>query len=252
MKPAIDLKRKLTSSEPVLGILITDHLWLGLIEIAQQAGLDYVIIDTEHFTHDSQSVADSCALGRMTDFPVLLRPPATDTTTLRLAMDLGPCGLLLPMMESVEQLEEIQSAIYMPPRGRRRPGGPGNRWLKSFGYKEFKSVVEDHLIIVPQIESNQGVSNAQAIAQHELTTSLGIGPFDLSADLGVCYEPNHPKFQEAITAIRQAADQAGKPCWIIGNPEALLEQGFRFFCIGEPSALLQKSLAQTVERVRSG
>ena len=250
MKPAIDLKQKMRSAEPALGILITDHLWLGLIEIAQLAGLDYVIIDTEHTRHDSQLVADTCALGRMTGFPVLVRPTATDFDTIRLAMDLGPCGLLLPMVETVGQLDEVGSAIYMPPRGRRRPGGPGNRWVKTFDYATFKSQVEDHLIVIPQVESQQGIGNAPGIAQHAITTALGIGPFDLSADLGVCFQPDHPKFQTAITSIRQAADEAGKPCWIIGDGETLVQQGFGFFCFAEPSALLQAALKQTVDRIR--
>ncbi len=250
MKPAIDLKRKMGTAEPTLGVLIIDHLWLGLIEIAQEAGLDYVIIDTEHIQHDSQLVADACMLGRRTGFPVLLRPTATDFDTIRLAMDLGPCGLLLPMVETAEQLDEVRDGLYMPPRGRRRPGGPGNRWVKTFDYPTFKTQVEDHLIVIPQIESQTGIENETAIPQHGITTALGIGPYDLSANLGVCYQPDHPKLQEAIGSIRRIANDAGKPSWIIGDGETLIEQGVGFFCFAEPSALLQATLKNSVDRLR--
>lgn len=64
-----------------------------------------------------------------------------------------------------------------------------------------------------------------------IVTALGIGPFDLSAGLGVCYQPNHPRFQTALTAIRAAGARADKPVWMIG----------------EPTAMLQTLLARTVE-----
>ena len=79
MQPAIELKNKLARSEPVLGILAIDHLWLELVEVAIHAGLDYLIVDTEHQSRDGAFVADVCRLGRVANFPVLLRPQRTDT-----------------------------------------------------------------------------------------------------------------------------------------------------------------------------
>ena len=157
MQPAIRLKERLNGSDPVLGILITNHLWLELIEISQLAGLDYVIIDGEHFDHGSSLIADACRLGRMSGFPVLYRPPSTEPGDLRLAMDLGPCGLLLPMVESAGQLDQVEKWCSLPPRGERRPGGPGNRWVQSFNQEDFESEVEEHLIVIPQIESPEGL-----------------------------------------------------------------------------------------------
>ena len=74
MQSAINLKQKLDARQLTLGALITNHLWLEMIEIAQYAGLDYVIVDLEHTDHGGPLVTDACRLGRMTDFPVLVRP----------------------------------------------------------------------------------------------------------------------------------------------------------------------------------
>ena len=122
MQSAINLKQKLDARQLTLGALITNHLWLEMIEIAQYAGLDYVIVDLEHTDHGGPLVTDACRLGRMTDFPVLVRPARTDRESVRLASDAGACGVLLPMIESVEQLDEACSGLLMPPRGERRPG----------------------------------------------------------------------------------------------------------------------------------
>ena len=164
-------------------------------------------------------------------------------------MDLGPCGLLLPMVESAEQLDGVRDGIYMPPRGKRRPGGAGNHWVTEFNYETFKAQVEDHVIILPQIEGRRGLENAAEIAEHEITTALAAGPFDLSAQLGVCGGNGHVKLQEALSQIRKAAQQAGKPAWMIGNAEELVRQGYHFICIGEPTAVLEAALKNKVSKV---
>ncbi len=250
MKPAHVLREKLKGTKPVLGVLVTQHLWMELIDVALCAGLDYIIIDREHMGHAHQEVADFCRLGRLADFPVLLRPISTSLDTVRMSMDLGPCGLLLPMVESAAQLDEVRDGIYMPPRGRRRPGGAGNRWVAKYDYETFRREVEDDVLILPQIESPQGMKNVDEIAAHEITTALAIGPYDLSARLGVCGKMDDPKLTAAIDTLRQAAAKAGKITWMIGDGKTLLKQGFRFFCIGEPTWVMQTAIANMVKELR--
>jgi len=235
-----------------MGALATFHFWPGMVEIAIKAGLDYLIIDFEHLTFDAEMVSEACAIGRRMDFPVLIRPPAAEMVPLRLAMDLGPCGLLVPYIESVAAMDVIRDAVYMKPRGKRRPGGPGNRWVNDYNYATWKTEVEDDLIILPQIESQAGLDQVDAIAGHPLTTAIAIGPYDLSADLGACWQPQNPKLVEAISRIRQAGKTAGKNMWMIGNAPDLIKNGFTFLCIAEPIMLLEGTLRDTVQNLKKG
>ena len=250
MLPAALLKNKLATQKNVLGILITNHLWGELIEVAMLAGLDYVIVDREHFAHDVDSVANACRLGRFANFPILLRPARTDAAAIREAMDLGPCGLLLPMVESVDQMDEVQQGAWLPPRGGRRPGGHGNRWLKQFNYEDFKTGVEDDLIIIPQIESPLGIRQAAAIAAHPLTTALGIGPYDLSCRLGCAWKPENAELRGSIEQLRAVAASVGKPFWMIGDGVKLTGEGHQFLCIAEPIGLLQATLSNLVKTIQ--
>ena len=250
MQPAIELRDKLERDEPVLGILVMCHLWLEVIEVAIRAGLDYVIVDTEHQSRNGELVADACRLGRMANFAVLVRPHRIDPESISQTMDHGPCGLLLPMVDSAAQLDGVRDGIYLPPRGNRRPGGAGIRWVNEFTYEAFRTQIEDRLIILPQIESPQGLDNAVEIAEHEITTALAVGPFDLSARLGICGRMDHPKQQQALLRIREAAARAGKPPWMIGNGEQFAREGYKFLCLGEPTYLLESTLRDMVARVR--
>jgi len=252
MKAAKILKQKINDNTLALGVLTTFHFWPGMVELAMRAGLDYMIIDLEHLTFNHEMVAEACAIGRRADFPILIRPPAAEFTPVRLAMDLGPCGLLVPYVESLATLNIVREAVHLKPRGRRRPGGLGNFWVRDYQYSTWKAEVEDDLIILPQIESVVGLQNAEAIARDPLTTAMAVGPYDLSADLGVCWQPDHPKLVESLTRIQKASASAGKTTWMIGDGAMLMKRGFRFFCIAEPFMLLEGTLRDMTSRLKAG
>lgn len=245
LEPARKLSQKVNRGEIVTGLLATFHLWPGLVEIAMRAGVDYLIIDREHGPHSDELTAEVCAVGRRNGFPVLIRPVDTEYATLRRTVDLGPCGVLLPTVESTDQLDRVQSAVRLPPRGRRRPGGAGNLWVSGYDYPSWKDEFEDDLIVLPQIESREGLERVESIAAHEITTAIAIGPYDLSADLGVCSRLDAPEVIAAETRIREAGRLAGKQMWHIGDPAALRSRGFTFLCIGEPTVMLETMIRNT-------
>ncbi len=251
MEPARRLREKIVRRELTTGILVTDHVWTDLVEISQRAGLDYLIVDMEHGAASTDLVAEVCATGRRLGFPVLVRPRSNDYASLRLAADLGPCGFLLACVESAADLDVVRDALWMPPRGRRRPGGPGNRWVSDFSAQTWQREFEDHFIILPQIETRVGLENVSEIAQHALTTAMAIGPYDLSAELGVCGVMDSPVLREALLKIRAAGEAGGKSTWMIGgNAAQLVQDGWRLLCIGEPTWVLMAALRDRVAQAR--
>lgn len=250
MEPAKTIKAKLARGELVAGVLATSHLWPGLVEVAIDAGLDYIIIDLEHGAHGDNLVAEVCTLGRTLQFAVFVRPARNDFRTVSKTMDLGPCGLLLATVESEEAMDVVRDAIYLPPRGRRRPGGAGNRWVQDFHYASWKQQVEEHVIVVPQIETLQGLEHVSRIAAHEITTGIGLGPYDLSMSLGTDMDWDHPDFVSALKKIEQVGQDVGKPVWRIGDVARLSHSGSNFVCIGDPTALMATKLRETVEAIK--
>ncbi len=189
MNPAAELITSISSNRITTGVLITDHLWPRLIEICKLAGLDYAIIDCEHGPHDDTTIAQALP-GR----PAAELPRADPSDLLRLRPGAprdrpSPCGLMLPSVDDTAQLDMVRDAVLLPPRGRRRPGGWGNHWLNNYQYETWKTQFEEHLVILPQIETRQGLANVHAITEHEIVTAIAVGPYDLSAELGCCWQP---------------------------------------------------------------
>ena len=250
LKPAAELKAKLRTDELVIGLMATDQAWPFLVEICQTGGLDYLIIDREHGNFSDEVVSHICQVGRLANFPVLMRTVSCEASVVRRAIDMGPCGLLLPCVETTDQLDEVQDAVLMPPRGRRRPGGLGNYWLKDYQYETWKSDFEEHFIVIPQIESQVGADNAESLAKHPLVTALGLGPYDLSADLGCCWDPENENYVRALGQVTTAADKAGKKVWAGTDAAALQAAGYTFLWIGTTTSLLTGAIRQTIHNAK--
>ena len=243
LTPAIRLKEQLAAGQTLLGVMATDHVWPLLVELCQKSGLDYLVLDREHGPHTDDAVAQVCQVARLAKFPVLMRTVSCEVSEIRRAVDLGPCGLLLPCVETPSQLDQVREAVFMPPRGKRRPGGLGNYWMRDFQYATWRAEFEEHFIVIPQIESRTGLENVEAIAKHPLVTAVGLGPYDLSADLGCCWNPEHEDYQAAIRRVRQAADAAGKTVWIGCDAPRLQAEGYTFLWIGSVSGVLLNAFA---------
>ncbi len=249
LSTAKHLRALLATDQPVIGLMATDHAWPFLVEICQRGGLDYLVVDAEHGDFSDELISHLCQVGRLANFPVLVRTISCDESVIRRTLGLGPCGILLPCVESTEQLDQVGNAARMPPRGTRRPGGKGNYWLDDFQYDTWKSDFEDRLIVIPQIESRAGVANVAAIAAHALVTAVGLGPYDLSADLGCCWNPDDGEFQRTLAHIKQAADQVDKKVWAGCDGPALRAQGYSFLWLGTATTLLTNAITRSVQEI---
>ena len=73
LSTAKQLKEQLASGRLVIGLMATDHAWPFLVEICQRAGLDYLVVDSEHGDFSDELVSHICQIGRLANFPVLVR-----------------------------------------------------------------------------------------------------------------------------------------------------------------------------------
>lgn len=248
---ATGLKQRVRDRELTMGVLISFDFWPGHLEIFKAEGLDYAVLDLEHSSCDLRTTEELCRTARLLDFPLLVRPEAAVHHVIKKYMDMGAAGLMVPWMETQEQLEAIRDAVYTPPRGRRGPGGSAifaNRTLDRAGWDE----VESSFLLMFQVESRAGLANTKAFAAADWIDCTMLGPYDLSLNLSRWGDMDHPEVVAAIRQVRSDSESVGKPCgMVVGTPEKAnfwIEAGFKLILIPDPSYLARIQLREFLKK----
>lgn len=230
---------------------------------AGERGFDFVVIDTEHAPLGLETVADclrAVAAGGGSDGggaasetsrgegggtaeaggeggapEAIVRVPWNDPVRIKRLLDLGPDGLLVPMVNTAAEAREAVAATRYPPDGER---GVAAARASDYG-RNFEAYVRgDHreLTLVVQVETETAVRNSDAIAAVDGVDGLFVGPADLSASLGAFADWTDEAFLDAIETVVDAGEGADVAVGTLGatseQVRALGSLGFDFVVAG--------------------
>ena len=223
----------------------------SVAEIMGQAGYDWVAVDMEHGTIDASQLPDLFRALELGGTLPLVRLAQGYTKDCKQALDAGAGGVIVPMIETAEQLIAMRDSCRWPPAGTRGVGfSRGNLFGKHFAaYREEAQAP----LLVAMIEHVRAVDNLESILAVTGLDAILIGPYDLSASMGLTSEFDDPAFREAMDRIRILCSRANMACGIHvvdPDPEALRErilEGYRFIAYSIDSVFLR--LAATVPTV---
>jgi 2-keto-3-deoxy-L-rhamnonate aldolase RhmA len=248
------LKKRVQDRQFTIGPFLSNDFWAGYLEIFQKAGMHYAVLDLEHGSCSLSQAEELCRTARLLNFPLLIRPEGCIFHLLRKYLDMGPAGLMLPWTETEEQIDILRDALFTPPRGRRGPGGPSiehNRSVDRAGWDE----VESSLFVTIQIESPQGIDRVATLAREPWIDAVMLGPYDLSLNLGLAGQLDHPALVQAIDRVRDGAAAAGKPCgMVMGRPAQARfwrDRGYPLVLIPDPSYLVRQYLPRFLDEIES-
>nr|WP_113868096.1 2-dehydro-3-deoxyglucarate aldolase [Brenneria salicis]NMN90715.1 2-dehydro-3-deoxyglucarate aldolase [Brenneria salicis ATCC 15712 = DSM 30166]RBP60175.1 5-dehydro-4-deoxy-D-glucarate aldolase [Brenneria salicis ATCC 15712 = DSM 30166]RLM30035.1 2-dehydro-3-deoxyglucarate aldolase [Brenneria salicis ATCC 15712 = DSM 30166] len=204
-------------------------------EVLGLAGFDWLVLDGEHAPNDVMTfIPQLMALQGSRSAPVV-RPPCNEPVIIKRLLDIGFNNFLIPFVESEEEAVRAVASTRYPPVGIRgvsvahRSNGYGTE-------PDYFATINQHITVMVQIESQQGVDNLDAIAAVDGVDGIFVGPGDLSAALGYLGQPNHPEVQRVIRHIFERAAAHHKPCGILAPAEAdarrYLEWGATFVAVG--------------------
>lgn len=243
--PINHFKQRLKSGEVQIG------LWLGLAdaycaELAANAGFDWLLIDGEHAPNDVRGMLGQLqAVAPYSSHPII-RPVTGGTALIKQVLDIGVQTLLVPMVESADQVRELVRAIHYPPQGIRGVGSAlarASRWNSIPGYLDK---ADEQVCLLVQIENREGLANLDAIASVDGVDGVFIGPADLSASMGHRGNPGHPEVQVAIEDAILRIQKAGKAAGILSADEKLakryIELGAAFVAVGVDTTVLMRGL----------
>ena len=229
----------------------------GIGHIVKNAGSDYVVFDTEHSGFGIETVKRVLAYMRAADLPTIVRVPSKDYKDIARACDAGAEGLMLPMVGSVAEAEQIVAGMkYVPEGGRgvilraahdRYTAGPTLEKLEAANRRTT---------LFAQIETAAGVENAEAIAALDGVDCLWIGHFDLTCSLGIPGRFDHPAFLAAVETVVAACKDTGTSLGRLVPDVAsgidLYKQGFDFIAYSADAWVLGDALAEALKSIREG
>jgi len=203
MNKADSLKSKLRKRQQTIGSWIT----LGhssIAEIMAKAGFDWLTVDMEHSAitlHETQQLVQVIELSGCVP---LVRVGTNDANLIKRVMDAGAHGVIVPMVNSKEDAEKAVGAVKYPPQGFR---GVGLARAQSYGtnFEGYQKWNETESIVIVQIEHIKAVENLEAILSVEGVDAFIVGPYDISASLGVAGQFNHPEMTSALSRVLDTA-----------------------------------------------
>lgn len=215
------LRHALKAGQNVFGTLVVANSprWPQAIKLA---GLDFIFIDTEHTSLDRDQVAWMCQTYSNMGLAPLVRIPSPDPYVASNALDTGAEGIIMPYIESVDEVKQLRGALrFRPLKGQRLAARLDGEMLEP----ELESYLEHRnrsYVMIINIESVPAMEALDEILAVPGIDAVLIGPHDLSCSLGIPEEYDNPRFLEAVGSIFQRARQHGVGAGIhfTGEPEA--------------------------------
>jgi 2-keto-3-deoxy-L-rhamnonate aldolase RhmA len=222
------------------------------MEMAVALGLDWVVIDAEHGHLDWHDILEHIRAGVRSDTVILVRIAELNGGVIKRVLDIGADGVVVPWVESDEQLERAVAYSNYPLRGLR---GIGAERATGWGRATQEHVAEanEHVLVVPIIESVRAGQNIQELVAVPGVELFFFGPSDFSSTAGYAGQWEGPGVAAQILAAKDAIRAAGKNCGLLATSNANLlerhEQGFRMLGLGIDSGLLLRSLGDAMATV---
>lgn len=252
---AATLKAMLRTRTLKLGHFIVEFATPGIGYITRNAGCDFVVFDMEHSGFGYETVKSALRYFEAAGIAAIVRVPSKDYHHIARACDMGAEGIMLPMVNTAEEAGTIHEAMKYPPQGKRGVSlGVAHDCYIEGPVSQKLTVANERVRLLCQIESAEGVQNADAIAAVEGVDCLWVGQLDLSASLGIPGEFGHPKFAGAIAAVAAACRKHDKalgrvvPDVVTGIDYHKL--GFDLICYSGDVWVLQRALSEAVAALR--
>lgn len=215
----------------------------SVAEIMGQAGYDWVAVDMEHGAVAVHQLPDLFRALELGNTLPLARIAHGQSKDCKQALDAGAGGIIVPMIESAAQLVAVRDACRWPPSGTR---GVGFSRANLFG-KHFDAYREEAQapLLVAMIEHHRAVAELESILSVEDLDAILIGPYDLSASMGLTAKFEHPDFCATMDKIRTLAAAKAIPAGVhvvAPSSEQLrhrLGEGYRFLAYSMDSLFLQ-------------
>lgn len=205
------LKEKLRDSTLCLSAHIATIPSAAVTQAYAAAGADMVIIDLEHGAIDFADLQAMVAATQGTECAPLVRVPEIDEVQVKRSLDMGAEGIVFPLVRTARDAARAVASMYYPPNGVRGfgPFVAHSRW--GTGMLDYPAEIEKRLVCCLLVETAEAIENIDEICAVPGIDMIVPAQFDLSSDMGLMGQFDHPQFRAAVEKVEKAARAAGIP-----------------------------------------
>jgi 2-keto-3-deoxy-L-rhamnonate aldolase RhmA len=259
MKKSIEmrstLKQKLRNRERLFAGWVS-YSHPSITETFARAGFDFIAIDMEHSTISLTEAQRIIAASQSEGVPCLPRPVSHSNDYFKPLLESGADGLLVQMVNTEEQVQNIINDLKYPPIGK-RSYGVSRAQAYGFDFDEYIETWNSTSTFIIQVESIEAVNNIEKLLAFDEIDGVMVGPYDISGSLGVPGQTNHPLVIEASKKVIAACEKFGKSCGTQvadSTPEsvnALFDLGYTYAILGSDLFVLWKWAERMSELMKS-
>ena len=189
------------------------------VECLGRSGLDYVLIDTEHCPVDINFLTSAITAADAAGIVPLVRINDIARSKVLQPLDYGAQGLIIPAVETVEEVKKLVEYAKFPPVGNRgycptRDGGWGYDEVSQQGVESYFAHANRETLLIPQCETAGCLEHIEEITAMDGVDGIFVGPFDLSIALGKPMAFDCQEMKTAMQRILDACHKNGKMAFI--------------------------------------
>lgn len=250
----VDFRKRLADGQVLLGSAI--YMIDPQSSDALADSTDFLWYDLEHQAMSIEALRAHLMIARYKNKTAIVRVPGAGNEILKPILDIGPHGIVVPQIKSVEQVQQIVTDCRYPPTGERGywPMIPTNYTRDDIPH--FIKQANKNLFVSVMIETAEAVDAIDEIVAIEGLDSVCMGLSDLSGSYGMLGEVGHPKVVSAMRKVISSAQAVGMPvgCGQGTNVETICQlarEGIQWFQTGGDCLYLIEFMDQFVANVRS-
>jgi len=236
------VKEKLARGEQVVGGTV-DTADPDIYCAVANAGFDFTWIEMQHSPLTYSEVADMIWACRDAPAIPFIRVPSATEGDIQKATDIGALGVIVPMIDTMDEIRDAVRFAHYPPMGVRSQGGGqyGALWGR-----DYRAMANENVMIVAMIENPAGAEIVDQVASLEGVDVVFVASSDLGSFTGL--RQGEPGYESLVTRIKDATTAAGRA---VGGPLAWMStrDGYQFFQGPSATALVRTGGRVTLEEV---
>ncbi len=254
MKPN-PIRERCLKGETVYGTMIQDVRTPAIGQIMAAAGMDLLFFDMEHGPFDLGVIADMVKVTRLTSCTPFVRVPNDEYHLMARVLDAGARGIMIPRIETKQQVEDIISNTHYPPVGVRGcSADKGHNDFESQNMWTFTEQANEENMIILQIEREKAIQDIDDLLSVEGVDAAILGPNDLALSMGVRDKDYLSALEPAIQTVLDSAKRHNIPCGIhIGNLDWLIEwdkRGMQIIMYANDIVFLRNGAATGINKIK--